>query len=69
MPVGPIQILLILLVIGGIFLFVKWRNSQDKNNIKKDILASAPRKKCAACQTENDSGSKFCKQCGGQEFK
>lgn len=66
---APAQILLVLVVIGAIILFVKWRNSQDRNNIKKDMLASAPHKVCKSCLAENEQEAKFCKQCGSQEFK
>ena len=66
--VGLGEILIFLLVGVVIWLFIRWRNKKDKENIKGQIMASAPAKICVNCDTENAADAKFCKSCGSNQF-
>ena len=66
---GPQEFLLIGLVVVGVWLFIMWRKNKDKEKAKEQILASAPSKTCINCNADNSADAKFCKSCGGNQFK
>ncbi|MCL2475469.1 MAG: hypothetical protein FWF37_05080 [Chloroflexi bacterium] len=65
---SPSQILVVIIVIAGIWLFITWQKRKDKEKAKEQIMASAPAKICVNCDTENSVDAKFCKSCGGNQF-
>lgn|GEM_PF-3541703 len=65
---SPPQLLVIILIVAGIWLFIVWQKKRDKQKAKEQIMASAPAKICVNCDTKNAADAKFCKSCGGNQF-